>query len=421
MIRRPCRRFAASRWIRLGAFLALAASAAWPSAARADLEFLPRPSSAIKTPQQLGVVVSDMTVAQLAASAPLPGPVTADSIPPSVHVSSDGKTISNSSGFSIVLNPDAGLSSNSAALAAFDRAAARWVSEITNPITVHIDAGLDNLNSPNVLGQTSSVLYIDNYTSVRNALAAHGASQGAKDAILTALPTASEFSASLPSGFSLSGYVEATAANFKALNIPLPGHSATDADATITFNSIFAFAYDNTHGVPSNQYDFESIAAHEIGHALGFFSSVDNVDYDQANHTLGAISPSTLDLFRFNAASPPTSAADFTSKPRELDAGVAAVTSDVTSNYPMSTGQNEGDGFQASHWKHQSASQPYVGVMDPAIPPGTIYENTAADYRAMELIGYNTINAAAVPEPASLVSLSLGLLLGARRLRRRAA
>src|SRR5262245_58224947 len=60
-------------------------------------------------------------------------------------------------GFGITINPGAGLVSNAAALAAFNRAANQWLGRIADPITVTINANLANLGSANVVGTTNAV------------------------------------------------------------------------------------------------------------------------------------------------------------------------------------------------------------------------------------------------------------------------
>ena len=65
-------------------------------------------------------------------------------------------------------------------------------------------------------------------------------------------------------------------------------------DAAITFNSAFTFDFDNSDGITAGTSDFEAVALHEIGHALGFTSAADIVDVFSS----GPILPEPLDLFR---------------------------------------------------------------------------------------------------------------------------
>ena len=56
----------------------------------------------------------------------------------------------------INLNPDIGLAANSAALAAFQRAANAWTSRFSDNFTININAGLADLGNPSVIGQANS-------------------------------------------------------------------------------------------------------------------------------------------------------------------------------------------------------------------------------------------------------------------------
>ena len=77
--------------------------------------------------------------------------------------------------------------------------------------------------------------------------------------------------------------------------------SDTAVDGTITFNQAYTFDFNRTGGtVDPNKVDFQTAAAHEIGHVLGFLSDVD--DYDQ-DSTLND-NATTLDLFRWLARLP---------------------------------------------------------------------------------------------------------------------
>src|SRR5262249_39642856 len=79
-------------------------------------------------------------------------------------------------------------------------------------------------------------------------------------------------------------YLDVSTANLKALGITTDanGQAVDDgvtADASITFSSDFTFDFDPSNGISPGALDFVGIAFHEIGHALGFFSGVDIVDY----------------------------------------------------------------------------------------------------------------------------------------------
>ncbi|MCE9545500.1 MAG: NF038122 family metalloprotease [Planctomycetia bacterium] len=300
----------------------------------------------------------------------------------------------------IVISPGATLSANSAALAAFNRAANQWSAIYTDPITITINADLQNMGSPTILGSTNAVVLQADYNTIRNAMVSDAAAEP-DDTIVSFLPTAAQFTATLPANFSLGTNILATKANLKALGFTGLDTSFGVSDATMTFNSGFAFDYDRSNGLTGGTYDFESVAAHEIGHVLGFISSVDTVDQTSS----GTISPFTLDLFRFaeGTAADPATQAQFTTFARLLSPNVAANTDDIDNEWRMSTGQSKGDGRQASHWLDIN---PPIGIMDPTLASATTVNISNADMRAFDLIGYNLIrNDTVITAPAGPINL----------------
>ncbi len=335
----------------------------------------------------------------------------------------------SSSALNIHINPlsSLGLPANAPALAAFERAASRWESHITDPVSVNIDADLRNLGSSTIIGQASSVLLGASHDFMRSLVTSDAAGE-VDDAIVAALPTASQFSLSLPAGFTQSGFLIGTKANIKALGISgLDGLFGSN-DATIEFNSGFGFDFDNSNGITAGEMDFETVAAHEIGHALGFISQVDRIDFllNQAGdpNSITGVSPTLLDLFRFSGSNPalnPSTPAEFTSLPREMRPGEEAVFDDLDTEYALATGAFVGDGDQASHWKDDNNNPLlHIGIMDPTLATGQSFDITQADLRALDLIGYDI---AAVPLPGGMILLLSGLgllgLVGGKRVRHR--
>lgn len=308
----------------------------------------------------------------------------------------------------ISINAGAGLTGNAAALAAFNRAADAWEAIFSDPITVNVDADLLNLGNSTVIGSSTTVTLQDSYTAMRNMMVADAADE-ASNGVVAHLPTALQFTASVPSGFSAGSVILASKANMKALgyNAGLLDSTYGAKDATINFNTSFMFDFDNSDGVSGGTKDFETVAIHELGHALGFLSVVDQIDFGLNNGTTGVTPPTTLDLFRFNAASSPNSNATFEVATRELRPGQAAVFDDLANEYAMSTGDFTGDGNQASHWRaDEKPGGTYIGIFDPTLGNGVVSPITAADIRALDLIGWDVRT---VAEPASIAAFVFGL------------
>ena len=321
--------------------------------------------------------------------------------------------------FDIVIAPGPALAGNGLALAAVNRAAAAWEARISDPITITIDADFAALGG-STLALGGSVNLQASYNTVRNQLVADAANE-ADDAVVGFLPTAAQFSAILPAGRSWSGNVLGTKANLKAMGFAGLDGVFGASDGTVTFNSSMTFDFDSSDGVTAGTVDLQTLAAHYIGQVLGFASAVDAV-----NGGATSVSPMVLDLFRFTdnvAGQDPATNAEFTFFPRNLTPGASVVTDDLAHEYAMSTGTaNAGfpgtDGHEAGNWKADELSGTTLGVMDPTLATGVAYGPSEADFRALDLIGYEV---APVPEPtvALLLFGGGGVLLRRRLLRTR--
>jgi hypothetical protein len=301
----------------------------------------------------------------------------------------------------IILRASANLQANAPAMAAFTRAAQAWENIITSPVTIYIDAdvGPNNFGTPwddGVLGATSSPSISVGYTTVRSTLNAI-ANTAAKQAVYNALP---QSSVPIDSGSGSATTVSVSATIARAIGLADPTAQPTDGAARIGFNSAVNFDFDSSNGVVGR--DFQSVATHEIGHALGFTSRSGGG---------GTPIPSMWDLYRFRSG---TTAGTFTTAPRIMTVGGPALNSQYyfvpgISEIGLSDGgpqppseppfPNNSDGNQSSHWRQAllNFGGVYIGIMDPRLPLNITRPITSADTDALNIFGYNSN--LVVPDP----------------------
>jgi hypothetical protein len=182
-------------------------------------------------------------------------------------------------------------------------------------------------------------------------------------------------------------------ANAKALGFYGTGFDPNDAviDAQINFSSNFSWDFDRSNGISPGTFDFVGVAIHEIGHAMGFVSGVDVVDFvsfpnGNVAYRGTELDPyavfSVLDLYRHGARN--GGGLDYATGGTGVNTPYFSLDGGLTSLGSFATGQFNGDGRQASHWKDSLG----LGIMDPTFAYGELGVVKPLDIRAFDVIGY---------------------------------
>lgn len=312
-----------------------------------------------------------------------------------LHVIYPAGGVRANAGFSITLRATAQLEGFPAAKAAFIRAAQVWEARIANPVsvTIDVDFGLTRFGtpypSPNVLGSTGAAEFFVNYPTARAAMQAR-ADTPAEVALYAALPAG----ATVPTDLGGATRVLGASNQLLMLGFTLP---ADRTFPSVGFNSAHEFDFDPSNGIDPSESDFEAVAVHEIGHALGFGSFVGAKELDPT----AEISPTIFDLFRFR---PGVTSGVFQSAQRPMSSGGAHIHFAGSGATAMSTGRPDGtggDGQQASHWRDDTGGNPFIGLMDPTIPSGTHITLSQTDLDAFAVMGYALVSVASVPAAPS--------------------
>ncbi len=312
-------------------------------------------------------------------------------------------------------------------------AAALWSARFNDPVTINIRLMASALPA-GVIGHTDTFYDPYSYTSVRAALVSDRKTAADLSSV-NALQAAPAFSmlinrtANNPDGVvSATPYfdtglggagqagpennstVRMSSANAKALSL-IPGNTG-GLDGIITFTTTNFFDFNRADGIAANKIDFVGVAAHEIGHLLGFTSGVDILGGNSAAPGLNDNQlkyVTTLDLFRFSARSIGEGggvgvidwADDDFAKYLSVDGGLTPVAE-------FSTGAV----YEASHWKNGLG----LGIMNPSASGGILLNISENDVRAFDVIGYDRV----VPEPSAVLLglVGAGLAMTRRRIGR---
>ncbi|MEL7496591.1 MAG: NF038122 family metalloprotease [Planctomycetota bacterium] len=319
---------------------------------------------------------------------------------------------------------------NASADAGFQAAAAYIQSQFDDDITININAGFSDLG-PGILGSAGSSRANYTYLDFRTAVAGDVVSNDDLT-FSTSIPQGNAFNVYINGTTEFSGNayndfdggsnnrtVRLTHANAKALGLRSANNTAQDVN--INFSNQFTWDFDPTNGITGGAIDFVGVAIHEIMHGMGFVSGVDTLDANaNGNINDNAFTfVSSLDFLRHSADSLNANAdidwtADNRAKFYSIDGGLTSGSTLGGGVNHWSRGVNNGDGRQASHWRDNLG----LGIMDPTSQPaGSANVVTALDLQALDVIGWDPILLAAIPEPSSFFMLAIGLGIFSQRRR----
>lgn len=294
-------------------------------------------------------------------------------------------------GMKIILRGTNQLEQFPAAKAAFIRAAGRWEAMIQSPITlvIDVDYGPTRFGQPfgGVLGSTDVQFIgsIQNYPATRAALIER-ASNAQEAALYNLLPQSQ-----IPTDIGATAGMFGPSAVFRALGRLNPvanpdgEQQQLGPPPSVGFNSAHQFDFNPDDGIEPGKYDFDAVATHEIGHALGFSSNAGTKEVVPSFPG----GPSPWDLFRFR---PGITTSQFSTAQRVQSSGGEQIFFGGGAEVRLSTGRPDGsggDGRQCSHWKDDTLNGGvYLGIMDPVLPAGIRVEMTQNDLIALDLMGY---------------------------------
>jgi Ca2+-binding RTX toxin-like protein len=270
----------------------------------------------------------------------------------------------------------------------FEIAGRIWGQYLTNDVTLNVHVGVDaSLSNTKTLGGAIPAIAANvKYESFSKDLSTQ-ASSIQEQTVVDRL-RGKDYNFSRGEGSSadhLADRIDVTRANGKALNIIKKDDKKLDGHILLstlggTTGATWSYDYARTGTIGSNQVDFLSTAIHELGHILGFVSSVDR---DRDNSKPSYLMP--LDLFRGAMGN---GATDYSR--RDVAYGKDSVffadrlAGTIVGNFAKGADRTRGgDGAQTSHWVEGQ------GLMDAFLSKGERASITNRELQAFDLLGWS--------------------------------
>ena len=275
-----------------------------------------------------------------------------------------------------------------------------WSSFLTDDIEIDIHVESVRMEGNALGGALPGIRTMSTYQEVRGALQADATSENDTTAVGN-LRSSSSFAARVFDETIYGQDLSLSRANAKALNLlDASSSGAEELDGVILMNSSANWFYEHSGDtIQADEIDFLSVAMHEIGHVLGFFSGVDQpnwyntllsaVEFDDDEIELENTSAvrqeleyaTPLDLFRYSRSGSAIDLSIGSDAYFSIDRGRTRLAD-------FATGEGSefgGDGYQASHWEANSDT----GIMDPVIRLAEQAQISDLDLQALDVIGYD--------------------------------
>ena len=194
-------------------------------------------------------------------------------------------TTSSSSGFVINVVWDSSVANAPAGfITTVDQVVSYFESQFSNPITITLDVGYGEVAGQplgsGALGESETALTSVSYSALEAALVKNANAIGNTAA-----------AASIPTTSPVSGTWWVSTAEAQALGL---SSISGGPDGYVGFSATASFCYNDANGVPSGQYDFFGVVAHEISEVMGR-QMMDGESF------AGGTGYEPLDLFHYSA------------------------------------------------------------------------------------------------------------------------